>query len=109
MKFKDYLTQDLYEMANFNPTRTGLKEVIWISVKNSNHGPRIKIYEGKQTKGKNFSVTIEDEPRTIGKVFVNSKELNNIFKFIKINKDLLLKYWEYQLDTVDLALNIQKI
>ena len=57
-KFRDMLR--LNEMANFGTNSTGLKEVIWVSVKNANHGPRIKIYEGKTAKGKNFSVTIED-------------------------------------------------
>jgi hypothetical protein len=99
----------LFEMANFNPQHTGLKEVIWVLVKNANHGPRIKIFKDKQAKGESFSVTIENEPRVIGDCFVNSKELENIKKFILLNKKLLIKYWEYQLDTVDLALNIQKV
>ncbi len=111
MKFKEYLheAESLYEMANFNPEHTGLKEVIWVSVKNANHGPRIKIYKNSKAKGTSFSVTIEDEPKTIGEVFVNSKELNRIKKFILKNKTNLIKYWEYQLDTVDLVKNIESI
>jgi len=109
-KFKDILNEKmLLEMANFSPKHTGLKEVIWVSVKNANHGPRIKIFKNKQAKGENFSVTIEENPKTIGKVFVNSKELNKINEFIKVNERLLIDYWNYSIDTTDLAINITKV
>lgn len=110
MDFYNYINQDkLYEMANLNTSHTGLKEVIWVSVKNANHGPRIKVYKNKQAKGVNFSVTIEDNPKAVGEVFVNSKEFKKIQEFIILNKDNLIKYWEYELDTIDMAMNIQKV
>ena len=99
----------LFEMANLWPNDTGLDEIIWISVKNANHGPRIKIYKNKQPKGENFSVTIEDNPTTIGEVFVNSKELSRIFEFVKLNKDNLIKYWEFEISTKEVTDNLLKI
>jgi len=82
---------------------------VWISVKNAKHGPRIKIFKNNQAKGENFSVTIEENPKTIGKVFVNSKELDRIKEFIKVNERLLIDYWNYSIDTTDLAINITKV
>ena len=97
MKFKKEFiedTENIFEMSNLSPRKTGLKKIIWISVKgNAKHGPRIKVYKNNSGKGENFSVTIGDTPSTIGDVFIKSKDLNDIFEFIKINKDVLLKHW----------------
>ena len=100
---------DLFEMSNLWSSRTGLDEVIWVSVKNANHGPRIKVYQGNTLSGPNFTVTIEDEPQVIGDCFVKTKELNRIFEFIQLNKENLVKYWNYQIDTVEMVGNIHKV
>lgn len=111
--FKEFLNEEdnnfLFEMANLWPDETGLNEVIWISVQNANHGPRIKIFEGKTAIGKNFSVTIEDEPKVVGTCFVSNRELENIKKFITINKVNLIRYWNYQISTKEVASNILKV
>lgn len=99
----------LFEMSNLNTKRTGLNELIWVSGKNANHGPRIKVFEGQSPSGRNFSVTIENEPKVVGISFVSSKELKNIIKFIKLNKDTLLKYWEYVIDTESMINSIKPI
>ena len=99
----------LYEMANFLPKDTGLKEVIYISVKQGNHGPRLKVFKNKQPKGENFSVTIEDKPKTIGKIFVNSKELSKIIEYVILNKETLLQYWNFDIGTVDLVMALKRV
>jgi len=99
----------LYEMANFNQDSTGLEEVIYISVKPGSHGPRLKVFRNKQPKGENFSVTIEDSPKTTGSVFVNAKELKRIIEFVLLNKQVLLNYWNFEIDTVTLVKTLKKI
>ena len=110
-EFREYIKiqRELNEMApTYLPKDTGLKEIIWVSPKNANHGPRIKVYS--LNKSKDFSVTIEDEPRIVaGKSFVTSKEFDKIVDFIKLNKENLLKYWNYGLSTKELADNILKV
>ena len=110
-KFREYVrdAEKLYEMApNYHQKDTGLKEIIWVSSKKASHGPRIKVY--KTLKGENFSVTIEDEPKVVaGKCFVNSKELKRIFEFIILNKDNLIKYWNFIIDSDELDENILKL
>ena len=61
IKFREWLREaELNEMApSYLPKDTGLKEIIWVSPKNVNHGPRIKVYN--LNKSKDFSVTIEDD------------------------------------------------
>ena len=110
VKFREWLREsELNEMApSYLPKDTGLKEIIWVSPKNVNHGPRIKVYN--LNKSKDFSVTIEDNPRIVaGKSFVSGKEFERIVEFIKINKENLLKYWNYGLSTQELASNMLKV
>jgi len=110
MKFRDILEEQLlFEMANIGKSKTGLDESIWISVKNSSHGPRIKIYKNSQPKGENFSVTIEDEPKVIGNIFVNAKELDKIKQFVILNKVNLIKYWNFELTTDEVTDNLFKV
>lgn len=110
-KFREYVrdAEKLYEMVpNYYQKDAGLKEIIWVSSKKASHGPRIKVY--KTLKGENFSVTIEDEPKVVaGKCFVNSKELKRIFEFIILNKDNLIKYWNFIIDSDELDENILKL
>ncbi len=110
--FETWLSESeepLYEMSNIWPKSTGLKEVIWVSVKNANHGPRIKVYQGNTLSGPNFTVTIDDDPKVIGTSFVTQKELDRIFEFIKLNKTNLIDYWEFQIDTASMVGNIKKL
>ena len=102
--FKDEI---LYEMSNLWPDKTGLKEVIYISSNNTNHGPRIKVFKDKKPTSKSFTVTFDLE--VIGSSFVNSKELKRIFDFITINKEVLLKHWNYELDSGDTIKQIKKV
>ena len=65
---------------SYLPKDTGLKEIVWVSPKNVNHGPRIKVYN--LNKSKDFSVTIEDNPRVVAVNVLylvrNLKELLNL-------------------------------
>ena len=102
--------KELTEMSPmYTPQETGLKEYIWVSTKRASHGPRIKVYE--YSKGPNFSVTIEDNPRVVaGKSFVNAREFKEICKFIIKHKDDLIGYWNSELteDELDNVLILKK-
>ena len=115
-EFREWLREgeerqkELNEMSPmYSPRKTGLKEYIWVSPKLASHGPRIKVYD--TPGGKNFSVTIEDNPRVVvGKCFVNNKELKRIFEFIIKHKDDLIGYWNSELteDELDNVLILKK-
>lgn len=100
----------MFEMANLPPKRTGLKYQIWYSTKIEKHKPRIKVDLGD---GKALSIQIEDH-KVIGAVDkISSKDLNNILKWIDMNKELLLKYWNDAhsgtIDNGDVIDNVKKI
>ena len=91
-------------MANVRPDETGLKMVVYISPRMGvKHGPRIKvstfygekIYNGTlHDKGNYFSITIEDEPRVIGRVGdIKLEDVKKACQFVRENKDVLLKLW----------------
>lgn len=109
--FREWLREsEINEMApTYTPQETGLKEIIWVSAKMASHGPRIKVYE--VSKGPNFSVTIEDQPKVVaGRCFVNKKELQKIFDFIIKYKTELIGYWNSELteDELDNVLMLKK-
>ncbi len=100
----------MFEMANLPPKRTGLKYQIWYSAKIEKHKPRIKVDIGD---GNTISIQIEDH-KIIGDTDkISSKDLNNILKWIDINKELLLKYWNDahtgSIDNGDVIDNVKKI
>ena len=112
MNFREEFTnqEPLYEMSNVLTKYTGLPTTIWISAKRGNHGARIKIYKEKNGSGSSFTVTVSDEPKVIGTSFLKSKELKKVVEFIKLNKELLLKFWELKIeDPVEVITNFQKV
>ena len=81
-----------YEMANISKQKTGLDFIIWIMYKTNKekHGPRIKI----KINNDFVPITISNDPELKASIKIDSKSLNKIKKFILINKDILLKYWD---------------
>ena len=62
---------EVFSIANALTEDTGLPMVIYIIQKNAPHGPRIKVsksYGDKVIQGNWFTMTIEQNPRVIGKV-----------------------------------------
>ena len=99
----------LCEMANFLHSRhKELPSNIWVSVKNANHGPRIKIQRNKAERMQiddTFSMTVSDEPSIVGEVGsdLSTKDITYFKNFVLKNKDTLLAYWNGELDTSDLT------
>lgn len=110
---KDYDEHQLFEMANVSPKRTNLSTEIWISSKMGQHSARIKVsnLNKKFDLSDNFSVSISDEPKVIvGKSKISSNSLNDIFEWVKLNKDILMKLWNggYD-DQTDAILDLRKL
>lgn len=108
----DNLSEDemMFEMANLLPSRTGLKYQIWYSAKVEKHKPRIKVDLGD---GKALSIQIEDHKVKGATDKISSKDLNDIFRWIDINKDALLRYWneasEGKIDTFEMSKLLKSI
>lgn len=86
--------ENLYEMSNLSVKKTGLDYIVWIAPQSGKekHSARIKI----KVDNSFISITIDDNPEVIKKnknISIDSKKLNKIFSWVRLNKESLLKYW----------------
>lgn len=101
---------DIFDMSNLLPIRTGLPFQVWYGPKVHAHRPRIKVIS---SDGKEFSVEIETHAVTGDTGAVSQKDLNLLFDWIDLNKDILLDYWnnalDGKIDSGDVAAAIKKV
>jgi hypothetical protein len=100
----------LNEMANLSQRKTGINTRIYISSKEGQHGPRIKVYNSSNDES--FSLSIEDTPRVLvgNPKIVSNKILKQSIRWVQINKEILLYYWQHpEMYTDDLLEKIQKV
>lgn len=121
MKITELLTEDdillhnepvnLWEMANISTNKTGLNVIIWVSSgESSKHAPRIKICSGKKWNSDECStIPIHGLPRIIGNAKVTQSQFSEIIKWIKLNKRLIIQYWNSEITTDEMLNNISSI
>jgi hypothetical protein len=91
------LDEELFEMANLEPEKTGVDGFIYVSTSVARHGPRVKFFR-KLGKGQpSFSVSVEEAPA----VLVTSLSANEtdryapqVIDFVRRNHAKLLEFWE---------------
>ena len=101
-------------MANIRSKSSGLPMLIWVSEKNANHGPRIKVardYRIRAGSSDTFSVSISKNPSIVAGDSGQIKELDlkKVYKWITLNKIILMKYWNFEIDTIELSNGLIKI
>jgi hypothetical protein len=91
-----------YEMANLFPKRTGLPFVVWISTKaGCRHDVRVKVSPGPNVLPSEMaSVAIRPSIRVVSGD-IRTRDLALLENWINLNRDVLLRYWEGELDTGD--------
>lgn len=117
-QINDIVTQILWEseclseMANLRPSVTGFDYYIWVGPKPPQHGPRIKVVneKGRIDFNDSFSVSIADNPKIVaGIASVPGRDLVRIFDWVKLNKEILLKHSNMEIDDDDLKAGLQKL
>ena len=86
------------EMANMQPKRTGLNYTIHVMSKGgAKHGPRVKVSNvaGGFSHDDNFTVTVEKNPRIVGKCKLKTEHMNDIVDWVLLNHDHLHKVWNH--------------
>lgn len=83
--------EKFFEMANISTKKTGLDFIIWLSPQSGKekHAARIKI----QIDNEFVPITISDNPIIKSNIKIDAKKLNKVYNWIKLNKTILLKYW----------------
>lgn len=104
---------DVYEMANLGPNTTGIQNiVVWVNggVSRLQHGPRIKVVRGSKWKSDESStIPLTGIPRVIGNASITQDEFAEIVKWIELNRDLLIKYGNDEMDTAEFIQQLKKV
>ncbi len=124
MKLTDLLNEEklileaaMNEMANLFPSRTGLERIIWFGEVGGQHGPRIKVsnLKGKFAQHDCFVISVAKDPRVLtpSTMKIKQSELDDLFDWVKINYDDLMKMWKmYESgdgDPLEIQMNLKKI
>lgn len=107
-----YEEEGLLEMANLAPQETGLSRFVWAGIRNNQHADRIKVTNNPRRMDWDdaFIISVEDNPRLVGGICeMDTKDLNKVFEFVKLNKDLLLKYSRHTMTTQDFLNQLKKV
>lgn len=100
---------ELFEMANFHSKTTGVPHVLWFSgdPETKHNRPRGKV----RIEGVYYPFSLDEPVEWLVQPpsEVSAKDFSAIARFVRLNRDALLAYWNGEIDTRDLALKIRSI
>lgn len=104
-------------MINMSKESSGLPVIVWVLGENSicHNLPRIKFqnnYANKVQIHNLISLTISDDPQVLNKTIkleITTNDFEKIRSWVIFNKDLLLRYWNYNATIEDLIKEIKKV
>ena len=99
-------TDGLFEMANLSPKRTGLPFVVWIFAKGgAPHDVRVKVSKGpKVLASELISVTVRPDVQVVGAGKISAADLGLLRKWIELNQDTIIKYWDGDIEYTEDAI-----
>jgi hypothetical protein len=97
--------QALFDMANLRPERTGLPFVVFISQKGgARHDVRVKLARGAKVRLSDMiTVAVRPTPRII-RGRLNTQEFDLVRRWIELNMDILVDYWNGDIEYTEDAL-----
>ena len=103
------VVDSLLEMSNLSKDKTGLAYDIWIDSggevrKVSHRKPRLEVILNKNEL---VPVSISAEPEIL--VNKNIRKFREVAKWIKINRESLLKFWNKSIDHDELLKNLKSM
>ena len=103
-------SEGLFEMANLSPKRTGLPFVVWISPQaGAQHDVRVKVSRGPRVHSSELmSVALRPDVRVVGGGKLSGHELSLLREWIELNLDVILKYWEGEIEYTEDAIALLK-
>lgn len=90
------LDEELFEMANLEPEKTGVDGFVYVSTAFPKHAPRVKFFR-KLGKGRpSFSVSIAENPEVLV-TSLSKPETDRyapqVIDFVRRNREKLLDFW----------------
>lgn len=106
VKTEDIAGQASFDMANLRPERTGLPFVVFISQKGgARHDVRIKLARAAKVRpSEMLTVAVRPAPRLI-RGAMNSREFDLVRRWVELNRDVLVDYWDGVIEYTEDALN----
>ncbi len=100
----------LFEMANLFPKHTGLPFVVWISTgQGVQHDVRVKVSRGARAiPSQMISVALRPNVHIV-QGNMTAADLALLERWIELNKDIILRYWEGSIDTMDAMKAMQAV
>lgn len=101
--------QALFDMANLRPERTGLPFIVFISQKGgARHDVRVKIAHGAKVRPSEMvTVAVRPNVRVI-RGALDPGDLARLAKWIELNRDVLVDYWNGNIEYTEDALGALK-
>jgi len=98
--------EDLFQMANLSPKRTGLPFVVWICQKGvAQNDLCVKVSPGLKALSSEFvSVTVRPDVRVVGPGSISANHLRLLQKWIELNRDVLVRYWDGEIEFTEDAI-----
>jgi hypothetical protein len=104
---------DFYLMANLRPTTTGLPMVVWVSYRgNAQHDVRVKVatVRGHKIPADNLiSIGVRPQPHLIQPGTLSAGDFDAVSRWIALNVDAIVAYWDGAIDTVDLVRRLRRL
>ena len=104
--------EDLFEMANLYPDTTGLPMTVWVSPRgNAQHDVRVKVNmtHGNQMNIANTAVVaVRPSPRIVAGQLAPA-DVQSVFRWVSLNTDALVEYWEGRIDTARLIHSLRPL
>jgi hypothetical protein len=98
-------SEDLFEMANLSPKRTGLPFVVWISPKGgAPHDVRVKVSRGPKVRASEmvFVAIRPDVHVVVGSL--SAHDLALLERWVEANRDVLIRYWDGDIEYTEDAI-----
>lgn len=103
---------DLYEVANLYPRTTGLPMTVWVSPSGgARHDARVKVSVtgGDRMVPEGAAVVgIRPEPRLI-EGDLSRADFEAVARWIALNREALMAFWEGDLDTIELGAKLVRV
>ncbi|MES1198888.1 MAG: hypothetical protein ABUS48_02800 [Pseudomonadota bacterium] len=90
------LDEELFEMANLEPEKTGVDGFVYVSTAFPRHGPRVKYFLKLGKDQPSFSVSIAETPEVLVSSLTPSetdRHAPQVIEFVRRNREKLLDFW----------------
>lgn len=103
---------ELYEMANLYPRTTGLPMTVWVSPRgHARHDARVKVSRSggeRMVPEDTAVVAIRPEPSVL-EGELSQAEFQAVSRWISLNREVLIAYWDGAADTAELIQRLQRV